>query len=86
MPNTIEIIKAIKDYGSISICVVGLVWFNNRSDMQDQKIERIEQRLYDCFEDRIKETRELICLVEKLQRLIKFTLYFQKDSKLKQYE
>lgn len=55
MPNTIEIIKAIKDYGSISICVVGLVWFNNRSDMQDQKIELIEQRLYDCFEDRIKE-------------------------------
>lgn len=56
---TIEIIKAIKDYGSISICVIGLVWFNNKSNKQDDKIERIELRLYDCFEERIKENTRI---------------------------
>ena len=58
--TTIEIIKAIKDYGTISICVIGLVWFNSKSNEQDAKIERIENKLYDCFEERIKEnTRNL---------------------------
>ena len=54
MPS-IETIKVIKDYGTIAVCVIGLFWFNNRSNQQDSKIERIESRLYDCFEDRIKE-------------------------------
>jgi hypothetical protein len=54
--TTIDTIKAIKDYGTIAICVIGLVWFNNRSNQQDAKIERIELRLFECFEDRIKES------------------------------
>lgn len=57
--TTIETIKAIKDYGTIAICVIGLVWFNNKTNQQDAKIERIESRLYDCFEDRIKENTRI---------------------------
>jgi len=57
--TTIDTIKAIKDYGTISICVIGLFWFNNRSNQQDAKIERIESRLFDCFEDRIKENTRI---------------------------
>jgi len=36
-----------------------LVWFNNKTNSQDAKIERIESRLYDCFEDRIKENTRI---------------------------
>jgi len=57
--TTIDTIKAIKDYGTIAICVIGLFWFNNRSNQQDAKIERIESRLYDCFEERIKENTRI---------------------------
>ena len=57
--TTIDAIKAIKDYGTISICVIGLFWFNNRSNQQDAKIERIELRLFDCFEERIKENTRI---------------------------
>ena len=57
--TTIDTIKAIKDYGTIAICVIGLVWFNNKTNSQDAKIERIESRLYDCFEDRIKENTRI---------------------------
>ena len=55
----LDIIKAVKDYGTIAICVIGLVWFNNRSNEQDAKIERIELRLFDCFEERIKENTRI---------------------------
>ena len=57
--TTIDTIKAIKDYGTIAICVIGLFWFNNKTNSQDAKIERIESRLYDCFEDRIKENTRI---------------------------
>ena len=57
--TTIDTIKAIKYYGTIAICVIGLFWFNNRSNQQDAKIERIESRLYDCFEERIKENTRI---------------------------
>ncbi len=55
----IDTIKAVKDYGTIAICVIGLFWFNNRSNEQDAKIERIELRLFDCFEERIKENNRV---------------------------
>ena len=83
MPNTIEIIKAIKDYGSISICVVGLVWFNNRSDVQDQKIERIEQRLYDCFEDRIKENTRVNMFGREVAKIEKVYAILPERFKIK---
>lgn len=51
----IETIKAIKEYGSLAICVIGMYWLSNRLSVQSEKIERIENKLYDCFEERIKE-------------------------------
>ena len=58
--TTIETIKAIKDYGVIALCVICIVWMNSKMSGQDEKIERIEQRLYDCFEDRIKENTRIL--------------------------
>jgi len=83
MPNTIEIIKAIKDYGSISICVVGLVWFNNRSNLQDEKIERIENRLYDCFEDRIKENTRVNMFGREVSEVTKVYAVLPERFKIK---
>lgn len=53
--TTVDTIKAIKDYGVIALCVFALVWMNSKMNSQDSKIESIEQRLYDCFEERIKD-------------------------------
>ena len=52
---TIETIKAIKEYGSLAICVIIALYFREQLNVQEQKIERIESKLYDCFEQRIKD-------------------------------
>lgn len=53
--TTIETIKAIKDYGTIAICVIALVWMNSQISDQKKDIKEIQGILYDCFEERIKE-------------------------------
>ena len=50
MPS-IETIKAIKDYGTLAVLVIALTWFNVR-------LNEVEDRLYDCFEDRINERQQ----------------------------
>ena len=52
---TIETIKAIKEYGTLAICVIIALYFREQLNVQEQKIERIESKLYDCFEQRIKD-------------------------------
>ena len=51
----LETIKSIKEYGTLAVCVISMYWFSNKLSLQDDKIERIENKLYDCFEERIKE-------------------------------
>jgi len=51
----LDTIKIIKDFGVLAICLYAMVWLNSRLTIQEQKTERIEDKLYDCFEDRIKE-------------------------------
>ena len=52
---TIETIKAIKDYGITAVLVIALVWMNAKLSQMDEKVTRIEDKLYNCFEERIKE-------------------------------
>jgi late competence protein required for DNA uptake (superfamily II DNA/RNA helicase) len=79
----IETIKAIKDYGTISICVIGLFWFNNRSNQQDAKIERIESRLFDCFEDRIKENTRVNMFGREIANIEKVYAIIPEEIKIK---
>lgn len=51
----LETVKTIKEYGTLAVCVISMYWFSNKLNQQDEKIERIENKLYDCFEERIKE-------------------------------
>ncbi len=53
--SAIETIKAIKEYGMLAVAVVIFFWMNDKLSSQDEKIERIESKLYDCFEQRIKD-------------------------------
>ena len=48
---TIETIKAIKDYGTLAVLAIAITWFNVR-------LNEVEDRLYDCFEDRINEKQQ----------------------------
>ena len=52
---TLETIKAIKEYGTLAICVIIALYFREQLNVQEQKIERIESKLYDCFEQRIQD-------------------------------
>lgn len=52
---TIESIKAIKDYGVTAVLVFALVWMNAKMNQMDEKLTVIQNRLYDCFEQRIKD-------------------------------
>ena len=52
---TIESIKAIKDYGVTAVLVFALVWMNSKTNQMDEKLTTIQNRLYDCFEQRIKD-------------------------------
>ena len=81
--TTIDTIKAIKDYGTISICVIGLFWFNNRSNQQDAKIERIESRLFDCFEDRIKENTSVNMFGREIANIEKVYAIIPEEIKIK---
>ena len=47
----LETIKSIKEYGILAVCVISMYWFSNRLSLQDDKIERIENKLYDKFID-----------------------------------
>lgn len=82
--TTIDTIKAIKDYGTIAICVIGLVWFNNRSNQQDAKIERIELRLFECFEDRIKESTRVNLFGRESVKNSKVYAILPEEIKIKQ--
>lgn len=81
--TTIDTIKAIKDYGTIAICVIGLVWFNNKTNSQDAKIERIESRLYDCFEDRIKENTRVNMFGKQVSEISKVYAVIPEEIKIK---
>jgi cob(I)alamin adenosyltransferase len=81
--TTIDTIKAIKDYGTIAICVIGLFWFNNRSNEQDAKIERIELRLFDCFEERIKENTRVNILGREVSKIEKVYAIIPEEIKIK---
>ena len=80
----IDTIKAVKDYGTIAICVIGLFWFNNRSNEQDAKIERIELRLFDCFEERIKENNRVNILGKEVSKIEKVYAILPEEIKIKQ--
>ena len=55
----LETVKTIKEYGTLAVCVISMYWFSNKLYQQDEKIERIENKLYDCFEERIKENTRI---------------------------
>ena len=78
----IDTIKAVKDYGTIAICVIGLFWFNNRSNEQDAKIERIELRLFDCFEERIKENTRVNILGRQVSKIEKVYAILPEEIKI----
>jgi len=52
---TAESIKAIKEYGITAVLVFALVWQNTKMNQMDEKLTSIQNRLYDCFEQRIKD-------------------------------
>lgn len=52
---TIETIKAIKDYGITAVLVIALIWMNGKLTEMDGKLNNIQNRLFDCFEQRIKD-------------------------------
>ena len=52
---TTESIKAIKEYGITAVLVFALVWQNTKMNQMDDKLTSIQNRLYDCFEQRIKD-------------------------------
>ena len=52
---TIETIKAVKEYGITAILIFALFWMNSKLTQMDEKVTRIEDKLFNCFEERIKD-------------------------------
>jgi len=52
---TIETIKAIKDYGITAVLVIAVIWTRSDLSEMNSKVVTIEEKLYDCFEERIKD-------------------------------
>jgi len=51
----LDVIKAIKEYGITAILIFALFWMNAKLSQMDEKVTRIEDKLFNCFEERIKD-------------------------------
>jgi hypothetical protein len=51
----LEVIKAVKEYGITAILIFALFWMNAKLSQMDEKVTRIEDKLFNCFEERIKD-------------------------------
>ena len=51
----LDVIKAVKEYGITAILIFALFWMNAKLSQMDEKVTRIEDKLFNCFEERIKD-------------------------------
>ena len=45
-----EILETIQKYGINALLVFAILWLNNRMNKQEAKLERVEERLYNCLQ------------------------------------
>jgi ribosomal protein L16 Arg81 hydroxylase len=50
----IEFVTLVKKYGSYGLMAVMLYWMNQRLEIQDAKIANLEQKLFDCYDDKFQ--------------------------------
>lgn len=46
-----EILETIQKYGVNALLVFAILWLNNRMNNQEAKLERVEERLYNCLQN-----------------------------------
>ena len=70
--TTIEIIKAVKDYGVNAVLVIAVLWMNSR--MND-----IEARFYDCLDSRLQDRNSFNNTSEKVRRTSELFAVFPRE-------
>jgi hypothetical protein len=57
--DPVSMATLLKKHGITALLCLCVVWLNNRMLKQDEKIERVEQRLYECLQESAYKNQDM---------------------------
>ena len=64
-----DYLESIKKHGITASLVFAILYLNGKMNEQERKIESVEARLYDCYEDKIQQRNLTKSIIQRYEIL-----------------